>query len=87
MIMRMVTILMHLAPFGVFCLLAKLFTEEGFSAIYNLALYFMTVTLVLACHAGAGLYQYFQSIYPPKSIDVIKEYTPGHAVCFQYLIQ
>ena len=64
MIMRMVTILMHLAPFGVFCLLAKLFTEEGFAAIYNLALYFMTVTLVLAASCGRGLYQYFQHLYP-----------------------
>ena len=32
-IMRMVTILMHLAPYGVFCLLAKLFTEEGWQSL------------------------------------------------------
>lgn len=46
-IMRMVSILMNLAPYGVFCLLAKLFTSQGFSAIVNLALYFGTIAVVL----------------------------------------
>lgn len=49
-IMAMVTLLMHLAPYGVFCLLAKLFAELGFSAILDLGKYFGTVLLVLAIH-------------------------------------
>ena len=51
-IMRMVSILMNLAPYGVFCLLAKLFTGQGFSAIVNLALYFGTIVFVLLLHAS-----------------------------------
>ncbi len=51
-IMKMVFMLINLAPYGVFCLLAKLFTREGFSAIVNLAIYFSTIVLVLSFHAA-----------------------------------
>jgi Na+/H+-dicarboxylate symporter len=54
-IMKMVTILMELAPYGVFCLLAKLFAELGASAIIELGLYFGTVVLALLLH-GLGVY-------------------------------
>ncbi len=50
-IMSMVTILMHLAPYGVFCLLAKLFAGLGYSAIGDLFDYFICVVLVLLIHA------------------------------------
>ncbi len=54
-IMTMVTFLMHLAPYGVFCLLAKLFSELGLGAILDLGKYFMTVVLVLLVQ-GALVY-------------------------------
>lgn len=54
-IMKMVTILMELAPYGVFCLLAKLFAELGAGAIIELGLYFGTVVLALLLH-GLGVY-------------------------------
>lgn len=54
-IMKMVVILMHLAPYGVFCMLTKLFANLGFSAIADLSLYFITVALVLLLH-GLGVY-------------------------------
>ena len=50
-IMKMVSVLMSLAPYGVFCLLAKLFSELGVSAIADLGKYFMTVLFVLFLHA------------------------------------
>jgi len=50
-IMKMVAVLMSLAPYGVFCLLAKLFSELGASAIADLAKYFGTVVFVLLLHA------------------------------------
>lgn len=81
-IMRMVTILMHLAPFGVFCLLAKLFTQEGFTAIFNLALYFMTVTLVLIIHAGAvytSIFSFFTRLNP---LTLIKNMRPAMLFAF-----
>lgn len=49
-VMTMVTLLMHIAPYGVFCLLAKMFSELGVGAILDLAKYFFTVLLVLVLH-------------------------------------
>ncbi|USH04152.1 dicarboxylate/amino acid:cation symporter [Grimontia kaedaensis] len=41
--MNMVALLMNLAPFGVFCLMAKLFTTLGLSAVVSLAEYFFVL--------------------------------------------
>tara|TARA_R110002072_G_scaffold213_13_gene1572 strand:- start:11987 stop:13309 length:1323 start_codon:yes stop_codon:yes gene_type:complete len=49
-VMKMVDILMHLAPYGVFALLAKLFATMGIGAILDLAEYFFTVLAVLLFH-------------------------------------
>jgi len=49
-VMTMVSLLMHLAPYGVFCLLAKLFSQLGLAAILDLAKYFFTVAFVLLVH-------------------------------------
>ncbi|MCB1704482.1 MAG: dicarboxylate/amino acid:cation symporter [Halioglobus sp.] len=49
-VMKMVDILMHLAPYGVFALLAKLFATMGIGAILDLATYFFTVLAVLLFH-------------------------------------
>ena len=50
-IMKLVTILMNLAPWGVFALLAKLFATIEFSTIASLAKYFILVIFVLLVHA------------------------------------
>jgi len=49
-VLKMMLLLMQLAPYGVFCLLAKLFASIGFSAITDLAKYFFTVLFVLLLH-------------------------------------
>ena len=49
-IMKMVGILMALAPYGVFALLAQLFSSMGIGAIVDLAAYFFTVLGVLLFH-------------------------------------
>jgi len=49
-IMRLVLILMNLAPYGVFCLMAKLFASFGFETIGNLIAYFLLVLFVLMLH-------------------------------------
>ncbi len=54
-VMKMVSLLMQLAPYGVFCLLAKLFANLGVEAIWDLAAYFFTVVIVLLLH-GLGVY-------------------------------
>ncbi|MGL1956700.1 MAG: dicarboxylate/amino acid:cation symporter [Colwellia sp.] len=50
-IMRLVTILMNLAPYGVFALLATLFTTVSVDTIANLFQYFFVVLFVLFAHA------------------------------------
>lgn len=50
-VMKLVTILMNLAPFGVFALLAKLFAYIEAETIYRLAWYFGCVLGVLFVHA------------------------------------
>jgi Na+/H+-dicarboxylate symporter len=49
-VMKMVEILMLLAPYGVFALLARLFSQMGLGAILDLAGYFFTVVAVLLFH-------------------------------------
>lgn len=49
-VMKMVEVLMALAPYGVFALLAKLFSQMGLGAIVDLAAYFLTVLAVLFFH-------------------------------------
>lgn len=50
-IMKLVTILMNLAPIGVFALMAKLFATIGFDTIFSLIKYFVLVLVVLGVHA------------------------------------
>jgi Na+/H+-dicarboxylate symporter len=50
-IMRLVTILMNLAPYGVFALLATLFTTVSLETFGNLIVYFFVVLSVLILHA------------------------------------
>ncbi len=49
-IMRMVLLLMEIAPIGVFALLATMFADLGIAAIADLAVYFFTLAGVLILH-------------------------------------
>lgn len=49
-IMKLVALLMHIAPYGVFFLMAKLFTGLGIEAILNLAAYFAVLAGTLLIH-------------------------------------
>ena len=50
-VMKLVSILMLAAPFGIFALVGKTFALEGFVAIVALGKYFFLVLLALAVHA------------------------------------
>lgn len=50
-IMKLVTLLMEVAPYGIFFLMAKLFTGLGLDAIANLAAYFLVLVATLLIHA------------------------------------
>jgi Na+/H+-dicarboxylate symporter len=49
-IMKLVALLMNIAPYGVFFLMAKLFTGLGLDAIYNLLGYFLVLAATLLLH-------------------------------------
>ena len=49
-VMKMVGVLIELAPYGVFALLTKLFATMGFGTIFDLAKYFFTLLAVLLFH-------------------------------------
>lgn len=50
-IMKLVIIVMLMAPFGVFAKIAQVFAKEGFETIFALAKYFILVIVVLLIHA------------------------------------
>jgi DAACS family dicarboxylate/amino acid:cation (Na+ or H+) symporter len=50
-IMRMVEIIMRLAPYGVFALIARTFATQGLDIILPLLAYFLTLTTALGLHA------------------------------------
>ena len=81
-IMRMVSILMNLAPYGVFCLLAKLFTGQGFSAIVNLALYFGTIVFVLLLHASIVYTTIFTIFTRLNPVTLFKNMRPAMLFAF-----
>jgi Na+/H+-dicarboxylate symporter len=81
-IMRMVSILMNLAPYGVFCLLAKLFTGQGFSAIVNLAFYFGTIVFVLLLHASVVYTTIFTIFTRLNPVTLFKNMRPAMLFAF-----
>ncbi len=66
-IMKIVMMLMKLAPYGIFCLLAKLFSDVGIGMILNLAKYFFTVLFVLLLHS-LGVYSLILKFFTGLSV-------------------
>lgn len=52
-IMKLVTLVIYVSPIGVFCLIAKVFADQGFDAVLPLAKYFFTLLFVLFLHLFA----------------------------------
>ncbi len=50
-IMKLVFVLMQIAPYGIFCLIAGVFAKQGPEAFEQLLKYFLTVLVVLLLHA------------------------------------
>ncbi len=75
-IMKMVMLLIELAPYGVFCLLAKVFAMQGFDAIKPMAKYFFTVLGVLLIHSTlvyGGLLRVMAKLKPTYFYRQFKE--------------
>src|SRR5690625_6667059 len=54
-VLKLVMLVMELAPYGVFCLLAKLFSELGWRTLVDLGFYFAVLLTALLLH-GLGVY-------------------------------
>ncbi len=61
-IMKLVTLLMNIAPYGVFFLMGKLFVGLGIDAIWNLAGYFLVLSGTLLIH-GLVVYSLFLKLF------------------------
>ncbi|QEK12800.1 dicarboxylate/amino acid:cation symporter [Crassaminicella thermophila] len=82
LMMKMVEIVMLLAPFGVFCLIAKTFSGLGFDAMKPLAKYMFCVLFALLLHAGftyTGMLVAFTRLNP---ITFFKKFWPAMSVAF-----
>ncbi len=58
--MKVVTVVMHIAPYGVFALMAKTFSLQGLGLILPMISYFAVVAAVLLLHAGGTLMVLFK---------------------------
>ena len=81
-IMKMVMMLMLIAPLGIFCLLAKLFADLGVGMIMSLGKYFLTVLFVLLLHS-LGVYSLFLKFLTGLSIKTfLSKLRPALALAF-----
>jgi Na+/H+-dicarboxylate symporter len=81
-IMKLVLLLVEIAPYGVFCLLTKVFSSQGFGAILPMAKYFFIVLLSLFLHAGivyAGMLKFMARLSP---VTFFKKYFEVLAFAF-----
>ena len=75
-VLKLVWIILKLAPYGVFALIARTFAMEGISAIQDLAWYFGTVLGVLFIHALVVypiLFKLFTGLSPLKFLRKMRE--------------
>ncbi|MGL5543396.1 MAG: dicarboxylate/amino acid:cation symporter [Fusobacteriaceae bacterium] len=81
-VLKIVELIMLVAPFGVFGLVAKTFTTIGYSAFLPLMKYFMTVLAVLLIHlflVYMGMLVFFGKYNP---IQFFKKFIPTMVVAF-----
>jgi Na+/H+-dicarboxylate symporter len=71
-VMKMVGVLIEMAPYGVFALLTKLFATMGFGTIFDLAAYFFTLLGVLLFH-GLVVYGLVLRTLTPLSPAVLRQ--------------
>ncbi|RLA16402.1 MAG: dicarboxylate/amino acid:cation symporter [Gammaproteobacteria bacterium] len=80
--MQVVTLVMDFAPIGVFCLMAKTFSEQGFALIVPMIGYFSVVIFCLLLHALGTfslLLTFFARLNP---LTFFKKMRPAHIFAF-----
>ena len=81
-IMRMVMMLMSVAPIGVFCLMLSLFANMGFTAILDLIKYFMTVVFVLILHFSLTYGLLIRFLANLNPVTFYRKFSPVMAYAF-----
>ncbi len=81
-VMRLVMMLMVVAPAGVFCLMVTLFANMGLGAIADLIKYFMTVVLVLLVHFSLTYGVLVRSLAGLNPFTFYKRFAPVMAYAF-----
>lgn len=82
LMMKLVSFVMELAPFGVFCLIATTFATEGYAVMVPLLKYMLTVIVALIIHAVVtygSLLKVFTGLSP---VRFFKQFFPAFSVAF-----
>ncbi len=75
-VMKILSFVMIIAPFGIFCLISKTFATQGISSIYELIKYFILVIFVLIVHVlivYLPIIKFYGKISSKKFFTGIKE--------------
>lgn len=80
--MKMVMLIMLIAPYGVFALISKTFATVGFDAIVPLLKYFITVLLALGLHLLITYMTMLKVIAGLDPIQFFKNFVPAMGVAF-----
>ncbi len=80
--MKVVTLVMDVAPIGVFFLMAKTFSEQGFSLIVPMIGYFSVVIAALLLHAFGTLSLLLAVFAKLNPVIFIKKMRPAHIFAF-----
>ncbi|OGK08730.1 MAG: sodium:dicarboxylate symporter, partial [Candidatus Riflebacteria bacterium GWC2_50_8] len=81
-VMNMVMLLMHLAPYGVFALIAKTFAAVGFDAMLPLLKYVLTVLVVLLLHTCLTYIGALKMLGGLPPLKFFKNFLPAMSVAF-----
>ena len=81
-VMHMVMLLMHLAPYGVFALIAKTFSTTGLDAMIPLIKYVLTVLAALLLHMCLVYMGALRLIGRLKPLKFFRNYLPAMSVGF-----
>jgi Na+/H+-dicarboxylate symporter len=84
-IMKMVMLIMHFAPYAVFAILAKVCAELGIGAIKDLAGYFFTVLGLLIFHALIIYPVLLKLLSGLNPLTFLKKNGGRHYLCFWYI--
>jgi len=82
MVLKVVEMIMYVAPFGVFGLIGKTFATLGYDAIKPLMVYFVTVLLALLIHALVTYQGFLIAFTKMSPIHFFKKMVPALTVAF-----